>query len=97
MEAIKCPSTYEWRKKMWCVCVCVCVCVCDLSSLGIEPRLLAVKVQSPNHQTAREFLLIISFMALKHFVGFPDRSVGKEFACKIGDPSLIPGLGRSSG
>ena len=77
--------------------MCVCVCVCDLISLGIEPRLLAVKVQSPNHQTAREFLLIISFMALKHFVGFPDRSVGKEFACKIGDPSLIPGLGRSSG
>ena len=77
--------------------MCVCVCVCDLSSLGIEPRLLSVKVQSPNQKTAREFLVIISFMALKHFVGFPDRSVGKEFACKTGDPSLISGLGRSSG
>ena len=28
---------------------------------------------------------------------FPDSSVGKESACNTGDPSLIPGLGRSSG
>ena len=29
--------------------------------------------------------------------GFPDGSVGKEFACHAGDPGLIPGLGRSVG
>ena len=29
--------------------------------------------------------------------GFPDISVGKESACNAGDPSLIPGLGRSTG
>ena len=29
--------------------------------------------------------------------GFPDSSVGKESACKAGDPSSIPGLGRSPG
>ena len=29
--------------------------------------------------------------------GFPDSSVGKESACSMGDPSLIPGLGRSTG
>ena len=29
--------------------------------------------------------------------GFPDSSVEKESACNAGDPSLIPGLGRSSG
>ena len=29
--------------------------------------------------------------------GFPDSSVDKESACNAGDPSLIPGLGRSSG
>ena len=29
--------------------------------------------------------------------GFPDSSLGKEFACNAGDPSLIPGLGRSAG
>ena len=29
--------------------------------------------------------------------GFPHSSVGKESACKEGDPSSIPGLGRSVG
>ena len=29
--------------------------------------------------------------------GFPDSSVGKESACNTGDPSSIPGLGRSTG
>ena len=29
--------------------------------------------------------------------GFPDSSVGKESACNEGDPSSIPGLGRSTG
>ena len=30
-------------------------------------------------------------------MGFSDTSVGKESACNAGDPSLIPGLGRSAG
>jgi len=29
--------------------------------------------------------------------GFPGGSVDKESACNTGDPSLIPGLGRSPG
>ena len=29
--------------------------------------------------------------------GFPGSSAAKEFACRIGDPSLIPGLGSSPG
>ena len=29
--------------------------------------------------------------------GFPDSSVGKESACSAGDPSSIPGSGRSTG
>ena len=29
--------------------------------------------------------------------GFPDSSVGKESTCNAGDPSSIPGLGRSAG
>ena len=29
------------------------------------------------------------------FLGFPESSVGKGIACNTGDPSLIPGLGRS--
>ena len=30
-------------------------------------------------------------------LGLPDSSVGKESACSAGDPSSIPGLGRSAG
>ena len=30
-------------------------------------------------------------------IGFPDRSVGEESAYNAGDPSLIPGSGRSTG
>ena len=30
-------------------------------------------------------------------MGFPDSSVGKESACNAGDPSSIPGSGRSTG
>ena len=29
--------------------------------------------------------------------GFPDSAVGNESACNAGEPSLIPGLGRSAG
>jgi len=30
-------------------------------------------------------------------MGFPGSSVGKESACNTGDPSSIPGFGRSPG
>ena len=30
-------------------------------------------------------------------MGFPGGSVSKESACNVGDPGLIPGLGRSPG
>ena len=30
-------------------------------------------------------------------LGFPHSSVGKDSTCKAGDPSLIPGSGRSTG
>ena len=39
-------------------------------------------------------------MASSFFVtilDFPDSTVGKESACNAGDPSLIPGSGRSAG
>ena len=35
--------------------------------------------------------------AMKFILGFPDRRVGKESTCNAGDPSLIPGSGRSNG
>ena len=36
-------------------------------------------------------------MSLQELLGFPDSSVGKESACNAGDPSSIPGPGRSLG
>ena len=33
----------------------------------------------------------------KFFKGFPDSSLGREFACNAGHPGLIPGSGRSTG
>ena len=30
-------------------------------------------------------------------MGFPGRSAGKEYTCNAGDPSSIPGSGRSAG
>ena len=33
----------------------------------------------------------------QNYVGFPGSSAGKESACNTGDPSSIPGLGRSPG
>ena len=32
-----------------------------------------------------------------HIYGFPDGSAGKESTCNVGDPSSIPGSGRSPG
>ena len=38
------------------------------------------------------------FFGIHHmYIGFPNSSVGKGSACNAGDPSLIPGLGRSAG
>ena len=39
----------------------------------------------------------ISYFCFSNERGFPDSSVGKEYACNAGDPSSIPGLGRSPG
>ena len=41
--------------------------------------------------------LPLFFMPPSHFTGFPDSSVGKESTCNAGDPSSIPGSGRSAG
>ena len=36
-------------------------------------------------------------MLFNVILGFPDISVGKEYACNAGDPGSIPGSGRSAG
>ena len=47
----------------------------------------------PKYKTGRN----LDKMLLGDQMGFPDSSVGKESTCNAGDPSLIPGLGRSAG
>ena len=44
-----------------------------------------------------ELIEIIYLEANTVEMGFPDRSVGKESSCNAGDPSSIPGSGRSVG
>ena len=39
----------------------------------------------------------ISSYCTSIIMGFPDSSAGKESTCTSGDPSLIPGSGRSAG
>ena len=41
--------------------------------------------------------MISNIDILSRTLGFPDSSVGKEYACNGGDPGLIPGSGRSTG
>ena len=36
-------------------------------------------------------------MSIYKYMGFPGSSAGKESACNAGDPSSIPGPGRSPG
>ena len=42
-------------------------------------------------------LISLIFVAGLSNTGFPDSSAGKESTCNAGDPSSIPGLGRSTG
>ena len=42
-------------------------------------------------------LLADCYICLSLFLGFPGSSAGKEPACNAGDPSSIPGSGRSAG
>ena len=43
------------------------------------------------------FLVVVLFKVLFITSGFRESSVGKESACNAGDPSSIPGSGRSTG
>ena len=44
-----------------------------------------------------EVFTLIIVQPIYTALGFPDISVGKEFACNAGDPGSIPGSGRSAG
>ena len=43
------------------------------------------------------YILTCICISLDPSAGFPGSSAGKESTCNAGDPSMIPGLGRSAG
>ena len=49
------------------------------------------------NSSALSFLISLISVAGSSNTGFPDNSAGKESTCNAGDPSSIPGLGRSTG
>ena len=63
---------------------------CIKPTWSISPRAGATAIISK--QTANKYLSRDTDLP-----GFPGSSAGKESACNVGDPSLIPGLGRSPG
>ena len=68
-------------------------CLFPLTWMYLLLLLLFSKIQIGKH-------ILWLLQAVRHFSPcsmFPDSSVGKESACNAGDPSLIPGLGRSPG
>ena len=69
----------------------------DLPDQGIEPSSLvspALQVNSLPLAPPEKTFFVGWYSQI---VGFPNSSVGKEYACNAGDPGLIPGLGRSTG
>ena len=54
--------------------------------LYIWVSILALEIGPPYH-----------FSRVHVYALVPDSSVGKESTCNVGDPSLIPGLGRPTG
>ena len=46
---------------------------------------------------AMVFPVVRYYLFVPMFWGFPCGSAGKEYAYNVGDPGLIPGLGRSPG
>ena len=50
------------------------------------------------HRGSPQTIVYSTIFSIAYYIkGFPHSSVGKESACKAGDPDLIPGSGRSAG
>ena len=56
------------------------------------------KAFSDNHSASLHFFfLVMVSITASCTMGFPHNSIGKESACNAGDPSSMPGSGRSTG
>ena len=72
------------------------ICALECDNKPKLPRILLVWNSVQNSSTLKVQSIQIVFDCLCHFLGFLGVSDGKESACNVGDPRLIPGLGRSS-
>ena len=61
--------------------------------MSLYSYLILINLDLNSHTQPVATILQVTHLEL----GFPDSSVGKESACNAGDPSSIPGLGRSTG
>ena len=73
------------------------VCRAHSKSSLMAENLSVQSAQGPHGHSGRFPFVSPSVLSLypSPLVGFPDSSVGKESACNAGDPSSVPGLGRS--
>ena len=68
------------------------------SDSTLKPVLILQNVFTAcNQEYLSEVLILMNYTKFSVNEGFPDNSVGKESACNAGDPSSIPGSGRSTG
>ena len=69
----------------------------DISYLFFFLTSLCMTIFGPIHVSANDPLLLLLWLSNIPLWGFPQSSVGKEYACSAGDPGSIPGSGRSPG
>ena len=72
----------------------------------MSPTIYKINIKDPLHSTGNLLTILKQPIMGKNlkmniyihiYIGFPNSSAGKESTCSAGDPSSIPGLGRSTG
>ena len=70
----------------------------DLPNPGIESESPVLQADYlPSEPPGKSLCNSLPKLFVVRLEGFPGSSAGKEFACKAGDPGLIPGSGKSPG
>ena len=71
--------------------------ITNLHIFGRQFPLFLLMVSLLNHFLFAQMYFTLDLDTSSPIEGFPHISVGKESACNTGDPSFIPGSGRSTG